>query len=77
MKTEVFAIASRSKAKAKPRRPSTICSSSTIIPILERKWIDIEPGTQFDQAYPVAKKKLFFGMDNYLEKKVVRSNSGD
>ena len=54
-KAEVFAIASRAKAKAKPRRPSTTCSSSRTIPILERKWIDIEPGAQFDQAYPVAK----------------------
>ena len=55
-KTEVFAIASRSKAKAKPRRPSTTCSSSRTIQILERRWIDIEPGAQFDQAYPVARR---------------------
>ena len=55
-KTEVFAFASRSKAKAKPRRPSTTCSSSRTVPILERTWIDIEPGAQFDQAYPVAKR---------------------
>ena len=55
-KTEAFAFASRSKAKAKPRRPSTTCSSSRTIPILERTWIDIEPGAQFDQAYPVAKR---------------------
>ena len=55
-KTEVFAFASRYKAKAKPRRPSTTCSSSRTVHILERKWIDIEPGAQFDQAYPVAKR---------------------
>ena len=55
-KMEVFAFASRSKAKAKPRRPSTTCSSSRTVPILERTWIDIEPGAQFDQAYPVAKR---------------------
>ena len=55
-KTEVFAFASRSKAKAKPRRPSTACSPSRTVPILERIWIDIEPGAQFDQAYPVAKR---------------------
>ena len=55
-KTEVFAFASRSKAKAKPRRPSNACSSSRTVPILERIWIDIEPGAQFDQAYPVAKR---------------------
>ena len=56
LETNVFAFASRSKAKAKPRRPSTNCSSSRTVPILERKWIDIEPGAQFDQAYPVAKR---------------------
>ena len=55
-KTEVFAFASRSKAKAKPRRPSTTCSSTRTVPIRERIWIDIEPGAQFDQAYPVAKR---------------------
>ena len=37
LKTEVFAYASRSKAKAKPRRPSTTYSSSRTVPILERK----------------------------------------
>ena len=56
LKTEVFAFASRSKAKAKPRRFSTTCSSSRTLSILERKWIDIEPGAPFDQAYPVAKR---------------------
>ena len=55
-KTEVFAFASRSKAEAKPRRPSTTCSSSRTVHILERKWIDIEPGAQFDQGYPVTKR---------------------
>ena len=47
---------SRSKAKATPRRSSTSCSSSRTVPILESTWIDIEPGAQFDQAYPVAKR---------------------
>ena len=55
-KTNVLAFASRSKAKGKPIRPSTTCSSPRTIHILERKWIDIEPGAQFDQAYPVAKR---------------------
>ena len=55
-KTEVCAFASRSKAKAQPRRPSTTCTSSRTVLILERMWIDIEPGAQFDQAYPVVKK---------------------
>ena len=52
----MFAFASRSKAKAKPRRPSTACSSTRTVPIPERIWIDIEPGAQFDQPYPVAKR---------------------
>ena len=55
-KKEVFATASRAMAEAKPRRPSTTCSSSRTIPFLERTWIDIEPATQIDQAYPVAKR---------------------
>ena len=55
-KTEVFAFASLYKAKAQPRRLSTSCSSSKTIHILERKWIDIEPVAQFDQAYPVEKR---------------------
>ena len=53
-KTEVFAFASRYKAKAKPKRPTSDCSSTRTIHILEIKWLDIETGTQFDQAYPVA-----------------------
>ena len=56
LKTEVFAFASRSNAKAKPRRSLTACSSSRTVPTLERIWIDVEPGTQIDQAYPVAER---------------------
>ena len=57
-KTEAFALetTSRSKAKAKPRRPTSACSSTRTVPILERTWIDIEPGAQSNQAYPVAKR---------------------
>ena len=56
LKTEALAYARRSKAKAKPRRPASTCSSSRTVPIRERIWIDIEPGAQFDEAYPVAKR---------------------
>ena len=56
LKTEVFAFASRSEAEAKSRRPTTTCSSTRTVPIRERIWIHIEPGAQFDQAYPVAKR---------------------
>ena len=51
--TNVLAFASRPKAKARPRRPS---SSTRTVPICERRWTDIEPGTQSDLAYPVAKR---------------------
>ena len=56
MKTEVFAFASRPTPKAKPRTPSTSCSSSRTVLLRERIWIDIEPGAQSDQAYPVSKR---------------------
>ena len=56
LQTEVFAFASGSKAEAKPMRLFTNCSSSRIVPILERTWVDIEPGARFNQAYPVAKR---------------------
>ena len=78
LKTDVFAFASRSKAEAKPRRPTSACSSTRTVSIRERIWTDIEPGAQCNQAYPVAKRlNTLFGMDNYLEKKMERSNSGD
>ena len=54
-KTEVFAFASRSKAKSKTKKTFNYSSSRTI-PILERIWIDIEPGAQVGQVYPVAKR---------------------
>ena len=57
LKTEVFAFASRSKARAKPRRPTSACSSIRTVLIRERIWIDNEPGAQSDQAYPVAKRQ--------------------
>ena len=57
LKTDVFAFASRSKAKAKPRRPTSACSSTKTVPVRERIWTDIEPGAQFHQAYPVAKRQ--------------------
>ena len=54
--TEVFAFASQSKAEAKPRRPSTTCSSTRTVPICERSWTDVEPGTYSHIAYPVSKR---------------------
>ena len=56
LKTNVLAFASRSKAKAKPRRPTSACSSARTVPLCERFWTDIEPGTCSNLNYPVAKR---------------------
>ena len=56
LKTNVLAFASRSKAKAKPRRRTSACPSTRTVPICERIWTDIEAGTQSNLASPVAKK---------------------
>ena len=66
-------------SKPQPRRPSTTCFAHLQgLNIIERKWIDVEPGAQFDQAYPVAKgQTLFLDTENYLEKQMVQSNSAD
>ena len=53
MKTNVLAFASRSKAKARPQRRTSACSS---VPICERSWADIEPETYSPVAYPVPKR---------------------
>ena len=49
-------LASRSKAKAKPRRRTSACSSTRTVPICERSWTDIEPETYSPIAYPVSKR---------------------
>ena len=56
LKTNVLAFASRSKAKAQPRRPSTTCSSTRTAPICERFWTDIEPRTYSNIAVLVSKR---------------------
>ena len=56
LKTDVFAFASRSKAKAKPLRRTSACSSTRTVPIFERSWTDIEPVTFSPIAYPVSKR---------------------
>ena len=56
LKTNELAFTSRSKAKAKPRRSTSTCLSTRTVPICERIWTDIEPGTQSNRAYPVAKR---------------------
>ena len=56
LKTKVFAFASRSMAKAKPRRRASACSSTSTVPTCERTWTDVEPGTYSHIAYPVSKR---------------------
>ena len=55
LKTNVLAFASRSKAKAKPRRRTSACSSTRTVPICERSWTDVEPEDYSHIAYPVSK----------------------
>ena len=45
LKTNVLAFASRSMAKAKPRRRTSAWSSTRTVPICERFWTNIEPRT--------------------------------
>ena len=56
LKTNVLAFASRSKAKAKPRRRTPACSSTRTVPISERSWTDIEPEGYSPIAFPVSKQ---------------------
>ena len=51
----VKVFAARSKAKAKPQRREPVDLPS-IIPMNERKWIDIEPGESSFSAYEISKK---------------------
>ena len=56
LKTNVLAFASRSKAKAKPRRSASACSSTRTLHICDRFWTDVEPGTYSNIAFPVWKR---------------------
>ena len=56
LKSSVLAFASRSKAKAKPRRPTSACSSTKTLRIRERIWTDIEPGKYSVSDCEVSKK---------------------
>ena len=50
-------FAARSKAKAKPQRREPVDLPS-IIPMNERKWINIEPGNYSLSAYEISKKVI-------------------
>ena len=53
--TSIKVIAARSKAKSKPQQRELV-DTPTIIPMYERKWIDIEPSEPTLAAYDVPKK---------------------
>ena len=54
--SQLKVFAARSKAKAKPQRREPVDYSPIIIPMNERKWIDIEPGDSSLSAYEISKK---------------------
>ena len=58
LKTNVLAFASRSKAKATPRRRTSASSSTRTAPVCERSWTDVESGTYSHIAYPASKKLI-------------------
>ena len=61
LQLKVKDFACRSKAKAKPQRREPVDFSPSIIPMKERKWIDIEPGNYSLSlsAYEVSKKVTY------------------
>ena len=56
LKSNARAFASRSKAKAKPQRRTSACSSARTVPVCERSWTEVDPGTYSHIAYPVSKR---------------------
>ena len=58
LQLKVKDFACRSKAKAKPQRREPVDYSPSIIPMKERKWIDIEPGNSSLPAYEISKKVI-------------------
>ena len=65
-------FAARSKAKAKPQRRELV-DLLNIIPMNERKWIDIEPGESSLSAYEISKKVINLLR---LSEKVQREDDG-
>ena len=54
--SQLKVFAARSKANAKPQKREPVDYSPSIIPMNERKWIDIEPGNSSLSAYEIPKK---------------------
>ena len=76
--SSVKAIAARSKAKAKPQKREPVDTPS-IIPMYERKWIDIEPSEPTLAAYEVSRKliNLLRHIKQYIGKMMEQFNSGE
>ena len=55
--TSIKVVAARSKAKAKPQQRELV-DTPTIIPMHERRWIDIEPSEPTLAAYDLSKKVI-------------------
>ena len=55
--TSIKVVAARSKAKAKPQQREPV-DTPTIIPMHERRWVDIEPSEQTLAAYDLSKKVI-------------------
>ena len=55
--TSMSVVAARSKAKSKPQ-PRELVGTTAIIPIHERRWIDIEPSKQNLASYDISKKVI-------------------
>ena len=56
LKTEEFAMQDDQKLKQNREDLPLLAHLQGLYLFLERTWIDIEPGAQFDQAYPMAKR---------------------
>ena len=56
LKSNARAFASRTEAKAKPRKRTSACSSTRAVPICQRPWTNNEPETYSPIAFPVSKR---------------------
>ena len=72
--TSIKVIAARSKAEAKPQQRELVYTP-TIIPMHERKWIDIEPSEPTLAAYDVSKKVI--SLLRHSGKKMEQFDSGE
>ena len=74
-RTSTSVVAAKSKAKTKPQ-PREVAGTTTIIPIHQRRWIDIEPSKQDLDSYDLSKKVInLLRHKRYSEKKMEQLNS--